>query len=206
MKFVRSERGMVARGRPREFDEETALDAAVDVFWRQGYEGTTLDDLTLAMGISKPSLYGAFGDKARTFERALERYVAVEMAYVEDAIAEPTARAVATHYLHSNVLAVTTPGKPRGCLSIQGAVAAKPSDQRIVDLLSASRRAGEERLAQRLARAAASGDLAEGEDPSQVAKFLSTVSAGLAVQAVGGTSAEDLTMVADRALGALALA
>lgn len=94
------------------------------MFWRQGYEGTTLDDLTGAMGINRPSLYAAFGNKEATFRRAVERYSAVDMAYVSDALAQPTARAVAEHYLRSNVVAITRPGKPAGCLSVQAAAGA----------------------------------------------------------------------------------
>src|ERR1700712_3712989 len=94
---------MAERGRPRTFELEDALDYAITVFWRQGYEGTSLEDLTEAMGISRPSLYAAFGNKEETFKRAVERYATVDMAYVDEAIAEPTARLVAEHYLRSNV-------------------------------------------------------------------------------------------------------
>ena len=115
---------MAARGRPREFDIDDALDKAIEVFWRQGYEGTTLDDLTDAMQISRPSLYAAFGNKEATFKQAVARYADVDMAYVSDALAEPTARQVAERYLRENVAAITTPGKPAGCLSIQGRICA----------------------------------------------------------------------------------
>src|SRR6478752_8329148 len=111
---------MAARGRPRGFDTDEALDRAVEVFWRQGYEGTTLDDLTGAMGINRPSLYAAFGNKEATFRRAVERYSQVDMSYVAEALAQTTTRAVAEHYLRSNVVAITRPGKPAGCLSVQG--------------------------------------------------------------------------------------
>jgi AcrR family transcriptional regulator len=108
------------RGRPREFDLDVALDAAIEVFWRQGYEGTTLDDLTRAMGINRPSLYAACGNKEETFMRAVARYAQVDMAHVDEALGQPTARAVAKHFVRSNVLAITDPSKPPGCLSIQG--------------------------------------------------------------------------------------
>lgn len=193
---------MAARGRPRGFDVDDALDAAVEVFWRQGYEGTTLDDLTAAMGINRPSLYAAFGNKEATFRRAVERYAAVDMAYVEDALAQPTARAVAESYLRSNVVAITTPGKPAGCLSVQGGLAASDEDRRIVDFLAESRAGGERRLADRFRRAVDEGDLDATESPADLAGYLATVSAGLAVQAAAGVQRGDLMRVAERALSA----
>ncbi len=191
---------MVARGRPREFDLDDALDAAIEVFWRQGYEGTTLDDLTAAMGISRPSLYAAFGDKEATFKRAVERYTVVDMDYVNAALAQPTARAVAERFVYSNVRAITNPGRPAGCLSIQGGLSGSKTDRRVVEFLNASRAASEDRFAQRFRRAVAEGDLAAGEDPAELAKYLNTITSGLAVQAAAGASRAQLTRVADRAL------
>ena len=193
---------MARRGRPREFDLDVALDAAIEVFWRQGYEGTTLEDLTRAMGIQRPSLYAAFGGKEQTFRRAVERYAQVEMAYVDEALAKPTARAVAEHYVRSNVIAITDPAKPPGCLSIQGGLAASSADQSVVDFLNATRAAGEARFADRFARAIDDGDLPGGEEPAELAKFLSTVTSGLAVQAASGVSRDALARVAERALRA----
>lgn len=193
---------MAGRGRPRGFDTDEALDRAVEVFWRQGYEGTTLDDLTGAMGINRPSLYAAFGNKEATFRQAVARYAEIDMAYVGEALAEPTARAVAEHYLRSNVRAITTPGKPAGCLSIQGGLAGSAEDERVVRFLADSRASGERRLAERFRRAVAEGDLAADERPADLAKYLSTVSAGLSVQASAGASRASLMRVAERALRA----
>ncbi|PZE56973.1 TetR/AcrR family transcriptional regulator [Curtobacterium sp. MCPF17_001] len=193
---------MAVRGRPRSFDLDDALDRAVEVFWRQGYNGTSLDDLTSAMGINRPSLYAAFGNKESTFRKALARYAEVDMAYVEDALACSTARAVAETYLTSNAIAVTTPGKPAGCLSIQGGLVAGESDQGVVDFLAESRMSGEQRLIDRFKRAVEEGDLDDTEVPEELAKYVSTVSAGLAVQAAGGASRAELMLVVRRALRA----
>jgi len=187
-------------GRPREFDTTDALDKAVEVFWRQGYEGTTLVDLTRAMGISKPSLYSAFGTKADTFKKALTRYATVDMAYVDDALAEASAFDVARHYLEANVAAVTTPGKPAGCLSIQGGLSSSPEDRSIIDFLNASRSDAADRFTARFTRARNDGDLAAEEDPADLAAYVTTVSAGIAVQAASGASREQLLRVASRAL------
>ncbi|AWB85473.1 TetR/AcrR family transcriptional regulator [Mycetocola zhujimingii] len=193
---------MAERGRPREFELDAALDAAIEVFWRQGYEGTTLDDLTRAIGINRPSLYAAFGNKEETFRRAVARYAKVDMAYIDAALDKPTARAVAEHYVHSNVLAITDPSKPPGCLSIQGGLAGSSTDQRVVDFLNSTRAAGEARFAERFARAIREGDLSDAEDPAELAKFLNTVTSGLAVQAAGGAERPALARVAERALRA----
>src|SRR5215471_8626171 len=94
---------VVAKGRPREFDTEKALDAALQVFWRKGYEGATLPDLTEAMGINRPSLYAAFGSKEELFRKALDRYAEGPAAYIRAALDEPTARAVAERLLSGTI-------------------------------------------------------------------------------------------------------
>ncbi|MFJ3489977.1 TetR/AcrR family transcriptional regulator [Leifsonia aquatica] len=188
------------RGRPREFDVDEALDRAIEVFWRQGYEGTSLSDLTDAMGINRPSLYSAFGNKEDTFKRAVDRYAEIDMAYVGTALAAPTALEVAQRYLRDNVTAVTTPGKPPGCLSIQGGLSASPADDPVVQYLAERRAAGEVRFAERFARAIAEGDLPADEDPAELAKYINTVSAGIAVQAAAGADRASLLRVVQRAL------
>src|SRR5262245_50625956 len=107
-------------GRPREFDPDAALDRALDASRRQGHEGASLTDLTRAMGINRPSLYAAFGDKRGLFRRALERYTAGPAGYVTDALAEPTARGVAGRIWRGAVERLTDPRRPRGCLVVQG--------------------------------------------------------------------------------------
>src|SRR5262252_2095208 len=82
------------RGRPRAFDRDRALDQALQVFWRKGYEGASLSDLTRAMGINRPSLYAAFGNKKSLFRQVLDRYIEGPGAYAGEALKQPTARAV----------------------------------------------------------------------------------------------------------------
>src|SRR5436190_7853112 len=90
------------RGRPRSFDAEKALECALEVFWRKGYEGTSLPDLTRAMRINRPSLYAAFGNKEALFRKALDRYVQGPAAYVRKSLTESTARAVAERVLRGS--------------------------------------------------------------------------------------------------------
>src|SRR5688572_28097576 len=109
------------RGRPRGFDVDRALDRALKVFWRKGYEGTSLPDLTAAMGINRPSLYAAFGNKRQLFGKVLDRYNERE-SHVCAALQQPTARKVAEHVLRGAADGLTTPRNPRGCLMVHGAL------------------------------------------------------------------------------------
>lgn len=189
---------MAHRGRPRSFDIDTALDAAVDVFWRHGYEGAGLTELTDAMGIGRPSLYTAFGDKAQLFQRALARYVDRNMAYVEDALAQPTAYDVAEAFLTGNARAVTSPGTPPGCLSVQAMVT---DEGGAFELLRQNRTAIEQRLAERFRRAVTDGDLGAAEDPDELASYLITLTTGFAIRAADGIAQDTLLALVHRALG-----
>ena len=108
------------KGRPREFDTDGALDRALEVFWRKGYEGASLSDLTDAMGINRPSLYAAFGNKEELFRKVLARYVEGPAACVSKSLEEPTVRGVVEKLLSSAVDVVTDPKNPKGCLLVQG--------------------------------------------------------------------------------------
>jgi AcrR family transcriptional regulator len=192
----------VSRGRPREFDAEEALDRALEVFWRKGYEGTSLLDLTRAMGINRPSLYAAFGNKEELFRRALDRYAEGPASYVREALSEPTARAVAERLLRGAIELQTDPRNPRGCLFVQGALACGEAADSVRRELVARRMAGECEVRQRFERAQAEGDLPGDTDPADLARYVVTVIRGMAVQAAGGASREELRRVAEMALRA----
>lgn len=189
---------MTVSGRPRGFDIDLALDVAVDVFWRRGYDGASLSELTTAMGINRPSLYAAFGDKAQLFQLALRRYVDRNMGYVTTALALPTAHEVAAAFLLGNAIAVTKPGFPAGCLSVQAAVATEGSSQ--LALLSENRATIQALFADRFRRAIDEGDLAADEDADELAVFLITISSGFAIRAADGVSRESLLALVRRAM------
>jgi AcrR family transcriptional regulator len=174
------------RGRPRTFDTDTALDRAVEVFWRRGYEGASLTELTEAMGINRPSLYAAYGNKEELFRRAVARYAEVDMAYARAALEQPTAYDVAAAFLRDNVEALTRPDRPSGCLSVQGGLAGGSDDGRAAAFLAESRLAGEQAFADRFARAVAEGDLPAATDPVALARFVMALSEGHAVHAAAG--------------------
>jgi AcrR family transcriptional regulator len=192
----------VPRGRPREFDVDGALERALDVFWRQGYEGTSLADLTRAMGINRPSLYAAFGSKEGLFRRALDRYAEGPSAYVREALNEPTARTAAGRLLRGAVDLLTDPGNPRGCLLVQGALACGEAAEPVRRELVARRVAGEGAVRRRFERARADGDLPADADPADLARYVMTVIWGLSAQAAGGASRKELRRVAEIALRA----
>jgi AcrR family transcriptional regulator len=187
-------------GRPREFDVDVALEQAMRVFWAQGYEGASLADLTQAMGITRTSLYAAFGSKEELFRRALERYSAGPAAYGERALEERTAHAVAQAFLRGAAETTTQPGAPAGCLGVQGALATGSADRTVRDALAQWRDDAHQRLRGRFLRAIEEGDLPSDADPDLLARYLVTVGNGIAVQAAGGVARPDLQRVADAAL------
>jgi AcrR family transcriptional regulator len=190
-----------SRGRPRAFDADKALDQAMRVFWKHGYEGASLPQLTKAMGINRPSLYAAFGNKEALFRKAVDRYVEKTGCLMRDALAQPTARAVAEQLL-KGVIGHPAPGKIRGCLLVQGALACGDSADPIRKELTLRRGAGEVALRQRFERAVAEGDLPRKSDPAALAKYVATLQHGLAVQMAGGADREELLAAVDVALKA----
>ncbi|MGP2436762.1 TetR/AcrR family transcriptional regulator [Streptomyces sp. JW3] len=187
-------------GRPRGFDAEAALERAMRVFWEQGYEGASLTDLTGAMGITRTSMYAAFGNKEDLFRKALERYTEGPASYLARALREPTAREVATAFLTGSVRTTTHPDCPVGCLGVQASLAAGETGRTARDTLTAWRNEGTDRLRERFRRAVDEGDLPAAADPGTLARYLMTVANGIAVQATSGASREELQLVADMAL------
>ena len=131
---------MATIGRPRGFDVDEALDAALVVFWRQGYDGTTLTDLASAMGINRPALYAAFQGKKELFVRAIDRYYAVDAARTFQVLEEPTAWTVTEQYLLRSIEQLTNPGRPLGCFVLQSALVCSEENADIAALMARQRR------------------------------------------------------------------
>jgi AcrR family transcriptional regulator len=193
-------------GRPRGFDEHAALDAAMRVFWAKSYEGATLSDLTSAMGINRSSMYAAFGDKAALFRRTMQRYRERPMRYTRDALEKPLLRDVVASLLHSTVLFLSQPGHPRGCFSVQAALACGADAEPIQQAMVEWRKAGEEALRKRFVMARKAGELPKDISPADFARFIATVMAGLAVQAVNGASRDEMKRTAALVLKAISVA
>jgi AcrR family transcriptional regulator len=190
----------VPKGRPREFDTDAALEQAMYVFWSKGYEGASLGDLTEAMGINRPSLYAAFGNKEELFRKACGRYAEGPAAFVYEALNAPTARSVMERLLYGTAEGTTGPRTPHGCLSVQGALACGEEAEGPKRELAARRVSYQQALRERFARAKAEGDLPEDADCAGLAGLAAAIYLGMAVQAAGGASRESLLRTAKTAL------
>ena len=191
---------MATMGRPREFDVDQALDHALEVFWRNGYEGASVAELTHAMGISPPSLYAAFGNKEGLFRKVLDRYVAQRTRFWHDALEAPTARDVVEKLLSGTVDFLSDECNPSGCLMVRSAVSCSEATDAIARELTARRGEGEVLLRDRLEQGRANGELPPGLDPADYARYIMTVLEGMSVRAAGGAGREELSKVADMAL------
>jgi AcrR family transcriptional regulator len=189
-------------GRPRAFDPDQALEAALRVFWRKGYEGTALSDLTAAMGINRPSIYATFGNKEALFRKALDRYNAQMTGYTAEALKEPTVRAVAERLMAGAADMLSCPENPKGCLMVQGALACGDEADPIRKELIARRATGEAALRERFARAKAEGDLPAEANAADLARYVVAVMHGMSVQSAGGASREELQGVINLSLRA----
>lgn len=187
-------------GRPRSFDIDEALDRALEVFWRKGYEGASLPDLTAAMRINRPSLYAAFGNKEALFHKALDRYAAGPAAHVGKALEAETARAVAERLLHGTIDLLTNPKHPQGCLVVQGALACGSEGEAVRQALIERRAESLAAIRRRFERARVEGDLPANCKPADLARYLTTIVQGMAVQATGGATRAQLRKVAELAL------
>jgi AcrR family transcriptional regulator len=194
------ERRQMRTGRPRNFCVDEALDRAMTIFWRQGYEGASLSDLTAAMGINAPSLYACFKSKEGLFRAVVDRYEARSKVFMEKVLSAPTARAVAETYLFgvAEFVADTSGRNPPGCLMLQSGLSC--SEPEIPSDMSIIRAKKETALRKRFEQARKDGDLARKVEPSILARYLTTMSNGLAVQAASGASAKELRAVAELAL------
>jgi AcrR family transcriptional regulator len=191
-------------GRPREFDADKALDQAMDVFWRHGYEGATIAQLTEAMGINPPSLYACFGNKEGLLKAALDRYTKLRSAWMDEVTAAPTAREVAERMLMGIAEKQTDPANPPGCLLVQGGIACGTGSANVPFELAARRAQNEDQLRDRFIRAKAEGDLLPTCDPAALARYVSAVSVGMGVMASSGADREALRQVAGVAVEAIA--
>ena len=189
----------MAVGRPRNFDPEKALEKALRVFWRRGYEGASLPELTKAMGINRPSMYATFGNKEQLFKKAVDRYCEEPTAHLEECLAAPTVRAVAERLIRGAAERLGCPKSPRGCLVLQAALACGKESESIRRDLIARRAEQERAICERFAQARA-GELPKGVDGDALARYVFTIMQGLAVQAASGATGEELLEIAEIAL------
>jgi AcrR family transcriptional regulator len=191
---------MAERGRPRAFDEEEVLDVAMQLFWEHGFDGTSMSELTEAMGINRRSVYAAFGNKEALFTSALEHYLAGPGAFVKTALALPTAREVAQAFLRGTVKASTSSDRPPGCMIVQSALAGSEAAAAVRSDVAARRVAGVDAFRERFDRAQLDGDMPADVDTQALASYIVALSHGISVQANSGIGRAALSRTVDFAL------
>jgi AcrR family transcriptional regulator len=183
------------RGRPRSFDPDTALEAALLLFWEHGYEGTSLARLQEATGLTAPAWYRAFGSKERLFELAVQRYQERYGFGIRDDL--PLVAAVGDYLDRAAREFTTLPG--RGCLVSTGMLATSPDARFAADVVRAERERAVEMLRERFTHAVTAGELPEGVDANALARTLAALIQGMSVQARDGAGYEQLRLVAQTA-------
>lgn len=189
------------RGRRAGFDRDWALDAALELFWRCGYDGVSVADLTKAIGIAPPSLYHAFGSKADLFRAVLRRYGTGGVA-PDDIERAASAQAAVEHMLACGIDAVTAPGRPLGCMISSGMLMTGPENAALADELRTMRAALRTALQRRIEQDAAAGLLPDGIDAAATARFYASVLQGFSVQALDGATRVELRAAAAVAMAA----
>jgi AcrR family transcriptional regulator len=191
---------MTEMARPRDFEEAVVLDRAMEVFWRHGYEGASMAELTKAMALNSPSIYAAFGSKRGLFDAVLNRYRERRTAHREYVLAGATAREVARRTLFGAIEWLVAPNEPLGCLLIQAGMSAGVNNDDIPRTILNQRSRTKDLLTERLKRAQEDGDLPESSDPAALTRYLLMVFNGLALQAAEGVSKAALTESAELAM------
>ena len=148
-------------GRPISFDKDAALEAAMLLFWERGYEGTSMADLTQAMGLNPSSIYAAFGDKHALFSLAVKRYMDSRAQYATKALEEPTLEKVIRALFDNTVAFLTTPGHPPTCMTLAGAMGCSVDAKPARDLMTEIRKQNEVAMRERLLQARKSGELSK---------------------------------------------
>ena len=191
------------RGRPRLLDKEAGLEVAARLFWEHGYEGTSIADLTKAMGITPPSLYAAFGSKEQLYQQALEYNAERENKHRLDLLrSDVPAYEAISFYLHDAAREFTNPAKPRGCMVSNAVLQHAKENVQIAESVAARRTATTHIIKTRLDRAVSEGELPEGTDTRALAHFYVAVVQGMSAQACDGLCTATLSQLADLALAA----
>jgi len=202
MKTTESKSGR-PRGRPLSFDRDTVLERAMHLFWQKGYESTTVHDLTLAMGITAPSLYSAFGDKEQLYLEAVERYRSNAGEYACDFLDQhPTARDAVRALMIDACVSMTDPDTPTGCMLVNSAATAAVASPRVQEAVSQCRQAAQTDLTRRIERGIREGDVPAHVNASMLARFYVTVLTGIAIQSREGLTCADMRAVIESAMQA----
>jgi AcrR family transcriptional regulator len=187
-------------GRPISFDKDAALEAAMLLFWERGYEGTSMSDLTQAMGLNPSSIYAAFGDKHALFSLAVKCYMKTRAQYATKALEEPTLKEVVRALFDNTIAFLTTPSHPPTCMTLAGAVGCSLDATPARNLMTEIRKQNQVAIRERLLKARKSGELPKEINVDDYTRYLSTILAGLSIQAANGSTKEELKRTAQMAL------
>jgi AcrR family transcriptional regulator len=188
------------KGRPREFCVDQALAEALHVFWAKGYDGASMTDLTEAMGITKPSLYAAFGNKEALFHKALDLYEQEKLEYGRAALEQPTARKVAEYYLRNAIDVHGGTSDPKGCMGLISSLACSPEAESIKADVVRRRASSQRLLVERFERAKAEGDIPAHVDAEGLTSVLYALLQGITVQAGAGATHAELERLVDTSM------
>jgi len=193
------------RGRPRAYDPQAALLRAMDAFWKNGYAGTSLDDIAAATGMNRPSLYAAFGDKQRLYLRALAHYWELRLAEIREALASDRTLKEALMGVYEAALSIyfSGNGRPRGCFVIGTAVTEAVEDAAIRNSLAAGIQAFDADFEARFRRGREKGELKRDADPAVLAVLATATMHTIAVRARAGVPRSELREIARKAVNVI---
>jgi AcrR family transcriptional regulator len=187
-------------GRPISFDKDAALEAAMLLFWERGFEGTSMADLTQAMGLNPSSIYAAFGDKQALFSLAVKRYMDSRARYATEALEKPTLEKVVRALFDNTVAFLSARGHPPTCMTLAGAVGCSANATPARDIMTEIRKQNEVAMRERFRQARKSGELSKDINVDDYTRYLSSILAGLSIQAANGSTRAELKRTAQMAL------
>jgi AcrR family transcriptional regulator len=187
-------------GRPINFDKDAALEAAMLLFWERGFEGTSMADLTQAMGLSPSSIYAAFGDKQELFALAAQRYIDVPAQYMVRALEQPTFKSFLLAAFDNTVEFLGSKVHPSSCFTLTGAISCGLDTAPAKILMKEMRLQNEAAIKRRLLKARKAGEFPREEDVDDYTRYLSSLLSGLAIQAANGSTRAELKRTAEVAL------
>jgi AcrR family transcriptional regulator len=192
------------RGRPPAFDRETVLASARDTFWKHGYDGSSIADLTAAMGITPQSLYAAFGSKAELYRETLDQYRRMPRPVAGNPLADKVDTVTAFERFLANSAGIfTAPEHPKGCMISTAVLNCAEENEPIAHHVASMRLQTLDIFTARIERGIAEGDIRPDADARSLARFLGAIVQGMSVQARDGATTDELLALMSHAIDAL---
>jgi TetR/AcrR family transcriptional regulator, copper-responsive repressor len=193
------------RGRPRAYDPDRALTQVIECFWKTGYSGTSLDDISAATGMNRPSLYAAFGDKQALYLKALRHYWSMSYVAMREALVDviPLDEALMRVYEKALAIYFSGNGRPRGCFAIGTATTEAVENAEIRDSLAKGLHALDKGFEARIRTAHSNGELNANADPVALSLLASATLHTIAIRARAGSPRAELRRLARNAVGVI---